>query len=1281
MVGIVAGVVGVALAVAAPLLPVRQERASLDWPQPQSMQLSAPLVDYVPLSLELSVPCTALRDLTGATVLATVPPQAPRAGSKGLVARIEDRPETGRTLAVVLRDRLLLSASLAEIAGGAPLSGGPGSSESRPSGTDPSGSTPPSGTAPPPGTSPPPGATPPPPGAARSDAPAGPAAGSQNDAPAGSTPTGQGTPTGPAAPVPNAPQSGAPSGSGPGATNGPTGSTPPPAGAPGGGNPSGAPQNGQTAGCGALTVVSTATRTTAELTGLTKPDGSPLRTTIDADVRPQLVGVYTELDRARAGDARLHAEIDARFSSSPSGWKLAAILGAVLCTLIALICLHRGDIRDRRRARRVLPARWWRVTGLDATVAGTLMVWHVIGANSSDDGYILTMARAAREAGYTANYYRWFQVAEAPFGWPYEVLAQLTRISDAGLWMRVPALLAALVCWLVLSREVLPRLGSRVAASAPARWSAALLFLALWLPYNNGLRPEPLIAVGALLTWCSMERAIATRRLLPAAVAVLIAAFSLAAGPTGLICLAALLAGSRPVLRTIIARARTGSGPALPRYAAVLAPIAAAGTLVLVVVFADQTFATVLEATRVRQLVGPDMSWFEERTRWDSLLSVNPDGSLARRFGVLAMLLCLAVGVLVTLRRGGRIPSTARGPVTRMLAVTFLALLLMMFTPTKWTHHFGVYAGLAGALAAVTAVALSRSVLRAAYLRTVFAAAVLFLLAVCCTGSNGYWYVSGYGVPWPDRAPTVGGIEVSTLFLVATALTLLVALWQYYRAAPEGTETSSRSSTPSVAGSPHPTADDAATATASTGEPATLPGTDAGAASTPRAAGRFRLPVIAPLTVAAAAIVLFDVGSLATAALAQYPAYSVGLSNLRTMTGDSCALADAVLVETDTADSLLTPYTGTVADGLSAENIGFTPNGLGSLAPDPGPGQSSAPPSGSGPTPGGPGDAGPGIAGPGGSSGPGGAAPGGAGPGGSGADPGGAAPGGPGGPAGGPGATPGVNGSTVALPFGLVPERTPVLGSYSTGAPQRTQLTTQWYRLDLAAAQQDSAYRVLILTVAGRIESVAPDGSPLPGQRLRVEFARRADDGTVTPTGELTPPTVGGAPGWRNLPIDLDEIPVGTTAVRLVAAAGEPDPMQWLAVTPPRLPKLSSLNTVVGTTAPVLGDFQVGLAFPCQRPFDHRSGVAEMPIWRILPDKLNAQVSETWQGDTGGGPLGWTGLLMQSRTLPAYLAEDWTRDWGELQRLTRLIAAPTAEITVRADDRWGWTNESPIRTS
>ncbi|MFE3318876.1 arabinosyltransferase domain-containing protein [Nocardia sp. NPDC059195] len=1085
--------------------------------------------------------------------------------------------------------------------------------------------------------------------------------------------------------------------------------------------------NARDARCGALTVVSTAASTTAELTGMARADGSPMKTTVDADVRPQLVGVFTELDRGRMGDARLHAEIDARFSSSPSGWKLAAIIGAVLCALLALICLHRGDIRDGRRTRRILPARWWRFTGLDAVVAATLVGWHVIGANSSDDGYILTMARASKEAGYTANYYRWFQVAEAPFGWPYEVLAQMTRVSEAGLWMRLPALLAGFVCWLVLSREVLPRLGSGVSSSVVARWTAALVFLSIWLPYNNGLRPEPLIAVGAVLTWCSMERAIATRRLLPAAVAVLIAAFSLAAGPTGLICVAALLAGSRPVIRTIIARATPDSGTVAVarsapstvaitlgatflRYSALVAPILAAGTLVLVVVFADQTFSTVLEATRVRQLVGPDMSWFEERTRWDSLLSVNPDGSLARRFGILAMLLCLAVGIVATLRRG-RVPATARGPVTRILAVVFMALLLMMFTPTKWTHHFGIYAGLAAALAAITAVALVR--VGQNFLRTLFAAAVLFLLAVSFTGSNGWWYVSGYGVPWPDRAPALGGIEVSTFFLTATAAALVTALCQYYRApfAPaNGDVDRADVGRESEVGAGSGRVVDRGRVRAVAGH--------VGSGRTRRA------PAVAPLTVAAAAMVLFEVGSLASAAISQYPAYSVGLSNLRALAGNQCAMADDVLVETNTADSLLTPYSGTAADGLAAENTGFTPNGIGSLAPDPGPGQSSAPPSGSGP---GPGGSGPGGSGPGGS-GPGGGAPGGGGPGGGGpgasasgssgpggASPGGSTPGGgavpgtngtpgggangsapgsstgapPNGPNAGPPGAPGssgpavtgVNGSTVALPFGLAPERTPVLGSYSTGEPQRTQLTTQWYRMDLAAAQQNPAYRVLILTVAGRIESTAPDGSRMPGQRLRVEFARRAEDGTTTALGDVIPPTVGGAPGWRNLPVALDRIPAGTTAIRLVVDAAEPDPMQWLAITPPRLPKLSSLNTVVGSSDPVLADWHVGLAFPCQRPFDHRDGVAEMPIWRIQPDKLNAQVSETWQGDTGGGPLGWTGLLMQSRTIPAYLADDWTRDWGELQRLTRTVAAPPADIDVHTETRWGLTNETPIKTS
>ncbi len=188
---------------------------------------------------------------------------------------------------------------------------------------------------------------------------------------------------------------------------------------------------------------------------------------------------------------------------------------------------------------------------------GTLLLWHVVGANTSDDGYLLGMARVSEHSGYMANYFRWFGVPEAPFGWSYELLATLAKVSTASMWMRLPTLLAALLCWMVISREVIPRLGVAVRRNRTALWTGGLVFLAFWLPYDNGLRPEPVIALGALLTWCSIERAIATGRLLPGAVAVLIAAFSLAAGPSGLICIAALIAGARPILQ-IIMRAATG---------------------------------------------------------------------------------------------------------------------------------------------------------------------------------------------------------------------------------------------------------------------------------------------------------------------------------------------------------------------------------------------------------------------------------------------------------------------------------------------------------------------------------------------------------------------------------------------------------------------------------------------------------------------------------------------------------------------------------------------------
>ncbi|MEV6431703.1 arabinosyltransferase domain-containing protein [Nocardia sp. NPDC051463] len=1016
------------------------------------------------------------------------------------------------------------------------------------------------------------------------------------------------------------------------------------------------------AGCEAVTVTATATATTAEFTGAKRRDGTPFRNTVARDIRPQVVGVFTPLEATQLDGARVHIDIDSRFSSTPSALKLAAMIAAAVFTIIALVALHLLDNADGRRPRRFLPAHWWRFTVADGAMLGILVLWHFIGANTSDDGYILNMARASEHAGYMANYYRWFAVPEAPFGWSYEVLAWMTKVSDASPWMRLPALTAGVVCWLVISREVLPRLGARVRRNKVALWTAGLVFLAFWLPYDNGLRPEPLIAAGALLTWCSIERAIATGRLLPAAIAVLIAAFSLAAGPTGLICIAALIAGSRPVLQIIIRRARdaagtlggvrrdeaeaelaavkaesgadapTGSGrdgdsaagradsgdqsegaavrttdgrpsrlAAFFRYAALLAPGLAAGTLVLVVVFADQTLATVMEATRARTIVGPNVAWFDERTRWDSLLMLAPDGSLSRRFGVLVMLLCLLVCVLQVLRKG-RIPGTSRGPSVRILGIVFASLLLMMFTPTKWTHHFGVYAGLAGSLAALAAVAVGSEGIRAPRNRALFASAVLFLLAITFTGSNGWWYVSSYGVPWWDKAPLVAGKGISTLFLVLSGVALVVAVWLHYR------EPYRRVS-----------------------------------ASAPTRFDRF---ASAPLTIAAAVLVLFEVASLAKAAVTQFPAYSIAKSNLESLAGNSCALANDVLVETDTPDSLLLPLTGSPADGLSAESEGFTPNGVASdLTADADEtvsgGANSVNTDSKNKT----------------------TKTTGAGTG------------------GGTSQQAGINGSTVALPFGMDPARTPVMGSYQDSDQQQAKLTSQWYRLDLGGSlRDDPAYRVLAITAAGRIRSVDADGVVTYGAELRLEYGTRAADGTVNVLGSLTPMDIGPAPSWRNLRVPLNQLPREIDAVRLVAVDNDITQKQWLALTPPRLPKLATLNSVVGSTNPVLLDWHVGLAFPCQRPFDHRDGVAEVPDWRILPDRVGSDASNAWQDDIGGGPLGWTGLLLKSQTIPTYLDNDWSRDWGSLEKFTPYAPTTTpATISVTPESRNGWTKSDPIR--
>lgn len=1057
----VAGLLGVLLAVATPLLPVDQTTAQLNWPQNGSFgSVEAPLIGYVATDLNITVPCQAAAGLAGrgnpgkTVLLSTVPKQAPKAVDRGLlIVRAND------DLVLVVRNVPVVTAPLSQVLGPA---------------------------------------------------------------------------------------------------------------------------------CQRLTFTAHADKVTAEFVGLTQgPNtehpGAPLRGEKSGyDFRPQIVGVFTDLSGPAPPGLSFSATIDTRYSSSPTPLKMAAMILGLVLTGAALVALHILDTADGTRHRRFLPARWWSIGGLDALVIAVLTWWHFVGANTSDDGYILTMARVSEHAGYMANYYRWFGTPEAPFGWYYDLLALWAHVSTTSIWMRLPTLAMALTCWWVISREVMPRLGHAVKQNRAAAWTAAGMFLAVWLPLDNGLRPEPIIALGILLTWCSVERAVATSRLLPVAVACIIGALTLFSGPTGIASIGALLVAIGP-LRTILHRRITRFG-ALP----LIAPLLAAATVTAILIFRDQTLAGEVQASMLKRAVGPSLSWFDEHIRYERLFMASPDGSVARRFAVLALVLALAVTVAMSLRKG-RIPGTATGPSRRIVGITIISFVAMMFTPTKWTHHFGVFAGLAGPLGALAAVAVTAAAMRSRRNRTVYAAVALFLVALSFASVNGWWYVSNFGVPWSNAFPA-WHYAFATALLGLTVLVLLLAAWFHFVAPDDGP-----------------------------------PKTRWGA----RLAGIIQ----SPLAIATWALVVFEVASLTLAMTDQYPAWSVGRSNLQALTGKTCGLAEDVLVEQDPSAGLLSPVGGpagsSAADALGAGlSEAFTANGIpADVRADPvmeRPGDRSfvndEEKTGSNQA----------------------------------------------GTEGGTTPAPGINGSSAQLPFNLDPARTPVLGSWRSGIQVPAHLRSGWYRLPA----RDKARPLLVVSAAGRFDP----------REVQVQWATDEQAAGGHPGGSFQFADVGASPAWRNLRLPLSAIPAAATQVRLVADDEDLAPQHWIALTPPRIPQLRTLQDVVGSKDPVFLDWLVGLAFPCQRPFGHQNGVDETPKWRILPDRFGAEANSPVMDNNGGGPLGVTELLAKATTMATYLKDDWSRDWGSLQRLTPYYPdARPAQLLLGTATRSGLWNPAPLR--
>ncbi|OBK29367.1 arabinosyltransferase [Mycobacterium asiaticum] len=923
--------------------------------------------------------------------------------------------------------------------------------------------------------------------------------------------------------------------------------------------------------------------------------------------KPQVGGIFTDLKVPAQPGLSARVDVDTRFILAPTVLKTVAMVLGALAVLGSIAALAVLD-RRARGAAKYRPRITWRA-GLvhwfaDATVIATLLLWHIIGANTSDDGYNLTIARVAPKAGYVVDYYRYFGTTNAPFDWYFGVLSKLAAVSTASVWMRLPATLAAIACWLLISHWVLRRLGpgkGGLAGNRVAVWTAGAVFVAAWLPFNNGLRPEPLIALGVLVTWILVERAIALGRLAPAAVAIIVATLTAALAPQGLIAVAPLLTGARAIAQTI-RRRRATDGVLAP-----LAVLAASLSLITVVVFRSQTLATVAESARIKYTVGPTIAWYQDFLRYYFLtVESNADGSMARRFAVLVLLLCM-FGMLFVLLRRGRVGGLASGPAWRLIGTTAIGLLLLTFTPTKWAIQFGAFASLAGALAGLTAFTVARIGLHSRRNLALYVTALLFVLAWATSGINGWFYVGNYGVPWYDIQPVVASHPVTSMFLFLSILTGLLGAWYHFRMDYAGhTEVKNNR--------------------------------------------RNRVLASTPLLVVAVIMVLGEVGSLAKGAALRYPLYTNAKANLAAiqsgLSPNSCAMADDVLAEPDSNAGMLQPVPGQQfgPDGpLGGVNpVGFKPEGVGeNLQSDPvvsKPGVVNSDASPNKPN---------------------------------------AAITDSAGTAGGKGPV-GVNGSRAALPFGLDPARTPVMGSYGENN-LAARATSAWYQLPPRRPDRP----LVVVSAAGAIWSYKEDGDFMYGQSLKLQWGISRPDGNFTPLGEVFPIDLGPQPAWRNLRFPLTWAPPEANVARIVAYDPNLSSEQWFSFTPPRVPELEPLQRLIGSQTPVLMDIATAANFPCQRPFSEHLGIAELPGYRILPDhKQTAVSSNLWQSASTGGPFMFTQALLWTSTISTYLSGDWYRDWGSVEQYHRLVPAdraPEAVVQQGVMTVPGWSRLGPIR--
>ncbi len=392
---------------------------------------------------------------------------------------------------------------------------------------------------------------------------------------------------------------------------------------------------------------------------------------------PEVFGFRTDLDAVRAAGLTVAAEATSPFATSPSGGKVVLIGIQLTAAALALVLL------GRPRRIRLKPFRWRPTWWIDAVVITILGGWAVIGPLTVDDGWATTIARNFASSGTAGNYYRWWNADEVPFALCQQLLSWFTDISLAPLWLRLPGVVLGVATWFVLSRGVLGAALPGRSRTIRVRAVAAIFFLAAWLPFNSGVRPEAYVALGVTTVLALVWR---SRRPAGLGWAALAAGLTVPISPTAVSVVAPLVVFAPRMLRILRADSRAGRD-----LAARIALLCCVGAVGVTMIFADQTWSAFLTATEWHTYFGPALPWYHEPDRYFYLLSGDQQGSAPKRLPVLlsAAMLPAAGALAWGFRRSG----VARS-VLISGAVLTLALLALAFVPSKWAYHLGSAAGL-----------------------------------------------------------------------------------------------------------------------------------------------------------------------------------------------------------------------------------------------------------------------------------------------------------------------------------------------------------------------------------------------------------------------------------------------------------------------------------------------------------------------------------------------------------------------------------------------------------